>query len=86
MDDWQKNGVPDEIKNAHPDLAAELNGQQSAEPAITPEMNARFAVAFHENKVELALSGNNLFDVQAKQHVFGDIIGRLVKAEVRLRF
>ena len=49
-------------------------------------VNGRIAVALHRDKVEIALSGNNLFDVQAKQHVFGDIIGRLVKAEVRFRF
>lgn len=49
-------------------------------------VNARVAVAFHQDKLEIAFSGNNLFDEPAQQHVFGDIIGRLVKAELRVRF
>ena len=44
-------------------------------------------VGYHINdNVTLSLMGNNIFDEEAQQHIFGDIISRLVSAQVRLTF
>jgi outer membrane receptor protein involved in Fe transport len=47
-------------------------------------LNASFGVKWEH--VELAVSGTNLADEDARQHVFGDVVGRLLRAEVRWRF
>ena len=48
--------------------------------------NASFGVRWAAGKVAATLRGTNLTNVNAQQNVFGDIVKRMVVAEVRLAF
>jgi iron complex outermembrane receptor protein len=49
-------------------------------------VNASVGFRFMDGDLELILAGTNLFDEDAQQHVFGDIIGRKITGEVRVRW
>ena len=46
-------------------------------------VDALLGVKLHGGRYSFAVRATNLTDEQAKQHVFGDIIGRRVTAEIR---
>jgi outer membrane receptor protein involved in Fe transport len=43
-------------------------------------------VRFMQGHVDLRIYAQNLFDADAQQHVFGDVIGRKIVSQVRFRF
>jgi outer membrane receptor protein involved in Fe transport len=49
-------------------------------------VNATFGVKWKAGKVITSLKGTNLTNAKIQQHTFGDIIGRAIFTEVRLRF
>ncbi len=49
-------------------------------------VNASLGFRFMDGDLELILAGTNLLDEDAQQHIFGDIIGRKVTGEVRVRW
>jgi iron complex outermembrane receptor protein len=49
-------------------------------------VNGTVGVPLYRNQVELVIKGTNLTDNKIKQHVFGDIIGRRVAAELRVHW
>lgn len=49
-------------------------------------INASAGWKFAQDKYRVTVKGTNLSDEQVQQHIFGDIIGRRVFAEVRLLF
>jgi len=50
------------------------------------QLNLGFGVRFKSDTIKLWLYAQNLFDADAQQHVFGDIIGRKVTAQIRFEF
>jgi outer membrane receptor protein involved in Fe transport len=49
-------------------------------------INAGFGIRFLDGKMEFALNATNLADKEAKQHVFGDVIGRKITAKLSARW
>ena len=49
-------------------------------------VNGTVGVPLYRNQVELVIKGTDLTDNKIKQHVFGDIIGRRVAAELRVHW
>ncbi len=47
-------------------------------------LNASFGARFHGGRTEVLLHGTNLLDQDVQQHVFGDILKRSVRIELRL--
>jgi iron complex outermembrane receptor protein len=50
------------------------------------QLNLGFGVRFKNETIVLSVYGQNLLDADAQQHVFGEIIGRKVSAQVRFIF
>ena len=49
-------------------------------------VNLSVGVRLMDDKVTLSLMGNNIFDEDVQQHIFGDIISRKVVGQVRFEF
>ncbi|MCG8454922.1 MAG: TonB-dependent receptor, partial [Holophagales bacterium] len=49
-------------------------------------VNLSVGVRLMEDKVTLSVTGNNIFDEDVQQHIFGDIISRKVTGQVRFHF
>jgi len=49
-------------------------------------VNGGFGVRFAERKVTATIKVNNLFNVEAQQHVFGDILKRQIAGELKFQF
>ncbi|MFQ5551903.1 MAG: TonB-dependent receptor plug domain-containing protein, partial [Gemmatimonadales bacterium] len=50
------------------------------------QVNASVGLRFRNERTTLTLTGNNVFDDDIQQHVFGDIISRKIAANVRFAF
>jgi outer membrane receptor protein involved in Fe transport len=78
--------------------AATLNhaGRAFWSDVLTPEyhgytaaytmLGATLGVRFPGDRVELSIRGNNLLDQTIQQHVFGDLMKRSLRAELRFTF
>ena len=58
---------------------------RASTPSFT-QVNAAFGWRFASDKVALKLIAQNLFDEDVQQHIFGDIIGRKLAAQVSIEF
>lgn len=58
----------------------------SASTDAFTQVNASVGWRFREEKLAFKLIGQNLFDASVQQHIFGDIIGRKVAAQIRVTF
>ena len=50
------------------------------------QVNLGLGFRFNNDRMTLSITGSNIFDEEVQQHVFGDIIGRKVTAELRFQF
>jgi outer membrane receptor protein involved in Fe transport len=58
---------------------------RAATPAFT-QINASLGWRFRQQSLSFELIGQNLFDRQLQQHIFGDIIERKIAARTVLSF
>jgi hypothetical protein len=49
-------------------------------------VNAAFGVRWFDDRITTSIKTTNLGNVEAQQHIFGDIIRRQVVGEVRFQF
>ena len=49
-------------------------------------VNLTLGTRLHDDRVTLSIIGNNIFDEDAQQHVFGDIISRKISGQLAWRF